>query len=89
MVNPMNNNYEEMVNYLEFTEKLNANLWFNTILYPKHLSIKYESIDNLNRIYKTMKAQLSVTRKSYRNYHVFEHLVEDQIANWLLDAMEK
>tara|TARA_B100001250_G_C19803910_1_gene792376 strand:- start:1626 stop:2663 length:1038 start_codon:yes stop_codon:yes gene_type:complete len=89
MVNPMNNNYEEMVNYLEFTEELNANLWFNTILYPKHLSIKYEPVDNLNRIYKIMKAQLSQTSKSYKNYHVFEHLVEDQIANWLLDAMEK
>lgn len=86
MVNPMKNNYEEMVNYLKFTEDLDANLWFNTILYPKHLSIKYLPVDQLEEIYKHMKRDLTMTSSKYKNYPVYKHLVEDQIANWLLDA---
>lgn len=90
MVNPMNNNWEEMVNYLEFTEKYNAHLWYNTILYPKNLSIKHLPSNKLHRIYNSMKKQLKLTpNHKYKNYEVFRHLVEDQIGNWLLDSLEE
>ena len=86
MVNPMRNNWEEMVNFVEFTNTLNANLWFNTILYPKQYAIWNLSSTELKKIYNTMKVQLKKLDKSLRNYSVFEHLVEKQIKNWLLDS---
>ena len=86
MVNPMRNNWDEMDNYVKFTEKLNANLWFNTILYPKHLAIWNLPSDELNKIYYRMKVQLNKLDKSLNNYHILEHLIEKQIKNWLLDS---
>ena len=66
--------------------KLNANLWFNTILYPKHLAIWNLPSTELKEIYDTMKNQLNKLNKSLNNYHVLEHLIEKQIKNWLLDS---
>ena len=86
MVNPMRNNWDEMHNYVNFTGKLNANLWFNTILYPKHLAIWNLPSTELKEIYDTMKNQLNKLNKYYDNYHVLEHLIEKQIKNWLLDS---
>ena len=86
MVNPMRNNWDEMHNYVNFTGKLNANLWFNTILYPKHLAIWNLPSTELKEIYNTMKNQLNKLNKYYDNYHVLEHLIEKQIKNWLLDS---
>jgi molybdenum cofactor biosynthesis enzyme MoaA len=86
MVNPMRNNWEEMVHFVEFTHGLNANLWFNTILYPKQYAIWNLPTSELKEIYNTMKDQLTKLDKSLKTYSVFEHLVEKQIKNWLLDS---
>ena len=86
MVNPMRNNWEEMVHFVEFTHGLNANLWFNTILYPKQYAIWNLPTNELKEIYNTMKDQLTKLDKSLKTYSVFEHLVEKQIKNWLLDS---
>jgi radical SAM protein with 4Fe4S-binding SPASM domain len=86
MVNPMRNNWEEMVHFVEFTHGLNANLWFNTILYPKQYAIWNLPTSELTEIYNTMKDQLTNLDKSLKTYSVFEHLVEKQIKNWLLDS---
>jgi MoaA/NifB/PqqE/SkfB family radical SAM enzyme len=86
MVNPMRNNWEEMVNFVNFTDELNANLWFNTILYPKQYALWNLPSNELKEIYDTMKDQLNNLDNSLRNYNIFEHLVEKQIRNWLLDS---
>ena len=86
MVNPMRNNWEEMVTFVNFTEGLDINLWFNTILYPKQYALWNLPSDELNKIYYRMKVQLDELDESSRNYEIFEHLVEKQIKNWLLDS---
>jgi len=86
MVNPMRNNWEEMVTFVNFTEGLDINLWFNTILYPEQYAIWNLPSDELNKIYYRMKVQLDELDESSRNYEIFEHLVEKQVKTWLLDS---
>ena len=86
MVNPMRNNWQEMVHFVEFTEGLNASLWFNTILYPEQYAIWNLPTSELKEIYTTMEYQLSKLRRSCKNYDRFEHLVKKQLKNWLLDS---
>ena len=86
MVNPMRNNWQEMVHFVEFTEGLNASLWFNTILYPEQYAIWNLPTSELKEIYTTMEYQLSKLRRSCKNYDRFEHLVKKQVKNWLLDS---
>ena len=87
MVNPMRNNFEEMGHFAEWTSQIGAALWFNTILYPKDLSIKHLPSNELEEVYNTLHNQLkAMDNKTIRNYKVFEHLVNNQIRNWLLDS---
>jgi len=86
MVNPMRNNWEEMVNFVKFTNDLNAHLWFNTIQKPLHLAIWNLPNKELKEIHNTMKDQLNKLDKSLKTYSVFEHLVQKRIQNWLLDS---
>lgn len=88
MVNPMRNNWDEMVDFVKFTDQHRVSLWYNTILYPEHLAIKTLSGKELKEIYKIMSAQL-LDVKDLRNSKQFEHLVNNQIKNWVLDAYEK
>lgn len=87
MVNPMNNNWDEMVDYVKFTHDNNCNLWYNTILYPKHLTIKHLPADEISNIIFTLQTKLSKVEK-LNNYNVANHLINTQMANWLLDAYE-
>ncbi len=86
MVNPMRNNWEEMVAFVNFTEGLDINLWFNTILYPEQYAIWNLPSTELKEIYNTMKDQLDELDEELRNYHIFKHLVENQVKTWLLDS---
>ena len=86
MVNPMRNNWDEMVNFVEFTDKLNSDLWYNTILHPEHLAIWNLPNKELKHIYDTMQLQLYDTNSFLRTYTIFKHLVEKKIKNWLLDS---
>ena len=85
MVNPMNNNWDEMVNAAKWCDSKDVNLWFNTILYPEHLAIWNRSSDELKTIYATMSHQME-NYKGGRNRHIAEHLVENQVKMWLLDS---
>ena len=87
MVNPMNNNWDEMVEFVKFTDVHNCNLWYNTILYPKHLSIKHLPGHEIAKIIDTLKLELPYV-KNMRNYNVVEHLINDQFSNWCLDAYD-
>jgi radical SAM protein with 4Fe4S-binding SPASM domain len=84
MVNPMNNNWDEMINFVKFTHEHNTNLWFNTILYPTHLTLKHLPYKELINISDYMKKEIKYV-KEMKNYDVAEHLIT-QIENWCLDS---
>lgn len=86
MVNPMSVNWDEMVEFVRWTEKHDCSLWYNTILYPTHLSIKHLSHSQIQHILEYLKQELK-TVVGYRNHTVAEHLIS-QIENWCLDAMD-
>ena len=88
MVNPMNNNWEEMTEFGKFTTEHECNLWFNTILYPEHLTIKHLPSAEIKHIYETLKEQLASVSKSH-TWNVADHLINNQIKNWLLDSYER
>ena len=86
MVNPMNMNWDEMIEFVRWTEKHDCSLWYNTILYPTHLSIKHLPYTEIQRILEYLKQDLK-TVAGYRNHTVAEHLIS-QIENWCLDAID-
>ena len=87
MINPMRNNWEEMVDFIWFSDKFDINLWYNTILYPMHLAIHSMPAEDLDIVYNTMLAQLEELPSNVRNYDKFKHLVSNQIGNWYLDKL--
>lgn len=89
MVNPMRNNWQEMIDFVKFTDEYQVELWYNTILYPHNLAIKTLPADELKEVYEGMKAQLNDLPTTAKNYNTFKHLVENQIAMWLLDKYEE
>lgn len=86
MVNPMNMNWDEMIDFVRFTDLHRCNLWYNTILYPKHLTLKHMPAIELQRVVEFLEADLKNVI-GFRNYIVAEHLI-DQIRNWCLDALD-
>jgi molybdenum cofactor biosynthesis enzyme MoaA len=88
MVNPMKNNWDEMVNFVEFTDKHQCSLWYNTILYPRDLAIKWLPAEEISKIYTAMASQLEKVPMDTRNRDKAEHLIHNQIKNWILDAYE-
>jgi radical SAM protein with 4Fe4S-binding SPASM domain len=88
MVNPMRNNWEEMVDFVYFTDDHNCNLWFNTILYPRHLSIKHLCKDEILNIHSKLKEKFDLLQTTIKNYDKIDHLINNQIAEWILDATE-
>lgn len=86
MVNPMRNNWDEMVSFVEFTESIGASLWYNTILYPEDLALWNLESDKLKEIYDSLSNKLSGISTTYKNFKVADHLVNNQIQNWLLDS---
>jgi molybdenum cofactor biosynthesis enzyme MoaA len=93
MVNPMRNNWDEMVDFLEFTNSRDINLWYNTIRYPEHLAIWNLDSDKLKEICDTLSLKLnqymqSVKFKNFKkdNTNTTKHLIEQQIKTWLLDS---
>ena len=86
MVNPMNMNWDEMIEFVRFTEKHECNLWYNTILYPSHVTIKHMPTKEIQLIIQYLNDELK-TVTGYRNYTVAEHLII-QIENWCLDSVD-
>jgi len=89
MVNPMRNNWFEMVDFLDFTNKHNTNLWYNTIRYPEEYAIWNLPSDKLKNIYDGLQKRLDdwvpYTDKK-NNVHITKHLIDEQIGTWLLDS---
>ena len=86
MVNPMNMNWDEMIDFVRFTHLHGCNLWYNTILYPTHTTIKHLPYKKLVEILNFLKHDIEDV-KNYKNARVAYNLI-DQIENWCLDAMD-
>ncbi len=87
MVNPMNMNWDEMIDFVRFTELHNTSLWYNTILYPTHTTIKHLPYKEIKHILETLKEQLPSV-SDFNNAHTARNLIE-QIENWCLDAIDE
>lgn len=83
MVNPMRNNWFEMVEFGKFAVYHNVKLWYNTILYPKDLALFNLPSDQLRNVYVTLKKQ----KQSVTVPESTDHFVEYQLKNWLLDTL--
>lgn len=86
MVNPMRNNWDEMMDFVAFCDNLNVDLWYNTIRYPAHLAIWNLESDKLLEIYNTLNDRLLAYPTRSYNWTVADHLINKQIKTWLLDS---
>lgn len=86
MVNPMRQNWDEMVEFARWTHKHHVKLWYNTIRYPEHCAIWNLPSEKLKEIHTTLKEDLDNLPKTTYNYDKIDHLINNQIATWLLDS---
>lgn len=86
MVNPMRQNWDEMVEFARWTDKHHVKLWYNTIRYPEHCAIWNLPSEKLKEIHSTLKDKLDNLPRSNYNYDKIDHLINNQIATWLLDS---
>ena len=89
MVNPMNNNWWEMPEFVKFTTENKVNLWYNTIHHPEHLSIWKLPSSDLNVILQTLQPQVEELKPTdfsnfvaHGNWEKLNHFVNKQIYNW-------
>ena len=66
MVNPMRNNWWEMINFIEFADKHGVNLWYNTILYPEQYALHNLPSKELKNIYDTLTKKLEDYKKAVK-----------------------
>jgi len=87
MVNPMRNNWDEMVNFAKWTGKNKNTLWYNTIRYPEHLAIWNLPSKEIKNIIDTLNGELLDIKIGSTNYETVNHLINNQFSNWLLDRL--
>ena len=88
MVNPMRNNWDEMISFVRWTHKHKVKLWYNTILYPEHLAIFNLPSDELIKITKKLKEELKTLLPNTLNYDKINHLVNYQIETWTWNSLD-
>lgn len=94
MVNPMRNNWHEMPEFVNFVNKHELNLWFNTIHRPVEWAIWSLTSDELEKIHKALRdtkftESYHQTDKAKYNIGLFENLVNTQFKNWWQEAKER
>jgi len=85
MVNPMSNNWKEMGGFVRWTHARRVGLHFNTIRYPKHLSLWNQSPEFLQEVYDHMTYERSLLNEYKPNLYKFDNLIH-QVKNWYLDT---
>jgi len=88
MVNPMRQNWDEMVEFVKWTDKHHVKLWYNTIRYPADCAIWNLPSEKLKEIHTSLQAELDSIPMTTYNYDKADHLINRQIANWLLESYE-
>ena len=59
MVNPMTNNWFQMKDFVDFCNENDVYLGYNTVRYPKHLSIKHMPVEMIEDVYLTLHKQVN------------------------------
>lgn len=96
MVNPMNNNWWEMPNFVKFTTEHQVHLWYNTIHHPEHLSIWKLPSTDLSVIIQALQPQVDDLKPTdfsnhtaYGNWEKLDHFVNKQITNWYQKQLDR
>ncbi len=95
MVNPLRQNWEDMPKFIDFVNRHNVTIWFNTITKPAEQALWSLPAQKLKVIYETLTAaQLdSFTGGDegiYQyNIRTYNNLVQQQIKTWWLQAQER
>lgn len=95
MINPMRQNWWEMIDFLNWCNKHSVHLWFNSIIRPEDQAIWNLSASELQNIYTTLhKAEILPninTSKNIYDYNVktYRNLVEQQIKTWWEEAISR
>lgn len=90
VVNPMNINWDEMVSFIPWSTKNKVNIWYNTILYPHHLTIRNLPAEEIGKIWKYMEDELRKISHDdpMDNIPTLKNLI-DMIKQWHLDALSE
>jgi len=80
MVNPMRNNWTEMVEFWEFAQSKGIDIHYNTILHPEHLALKTMEKKTIRHVYE----QLEYHAKKYEEHPKYAPLgnLLQQIHSW-------
>lgn len=94
VTNPMNCNWQELPQFIEFVNKLHIPIWFNTIMRPKELSIWALSAQEIQKIYEELSQHVfkEIGPAEYQKQHnikIYNSLVQVQIKNWLQEAITR
>lgn len=95
MINPMRENWQEMPEFVEFCNKNNIHLWFNTIEKPSELALWSLSPDELEIIYSKLSSHTFKNDKwipsSIQKYNIrtYENFVHTQIKTWLEESKQR
>ncbi len=90
LVNPMNMNWDEMVSFIPWSTKNKVNIWYNTILYPHHLTIRNLPAKEIGKIWECMEDELRKISHDdpMNNIPTLKNLI-DMIKQWHLDALSE
>lgn len=92
MVNPMQQNWEEMPDFINFCNEHNVHVWFNTIIRPYNQAIWTLPASELENIYNTLSniqlnASVNTPNGLYAyNKSIFTNFVHKQLKTWLEEA---
>ncbi len=95
MVNPLRQNWEEMPLFINFANKYNVHIWFNTIMKPAEQALWSLPAEKLADIYKTLSSarlnEFSGGDNDIYNHNIktYKNLVHQQIKTWLEQALTR
>ncbi len=95
MVNPLRQNWQEMPAFINFVNKHNVHIWFNTIMKPAEQALWSFPAEKLKAVYETLSSAsldpFSGGDKSIYNYNIktYNNLVQQQIKTWLEQAQSR
>lgn len=95
-VNPMRHNWDEMGEIMDWALRNDMRCWFNIVRYPLHSALWNLPSAELHEILDTWRAVEFVHDPTTTRAEVFEnnmvawnHLVHDQMAIWVLEAIDR
>lgn len=83
MVNPMANNWDEMAQFVRWTNEKDVDLHYNTVVYPKYLALRERTPEFLEKVVQGLE---DMAPPEGRNTYKYHSLVK-QVKNWHLDSL--